>query len=256
MKSLQETLDSIKYTKKTIWDDAPNGWVRTLGPGDLGRVTEHFAELVLGGKRNVNNKEGYDLICAEKKVEVKAASLCISGGRPIFYWKAIRPTDPYTHIFFIAIYPDNIRGFLVPRENIPESALSRMSAKGSTNNNYQIATRNTNMLLPWMLSHEVLNSNADMLAKKISDEKKQLISNIKNKCLSPNYPEYAEYPVDILELSVRSANALKNANISTIGQLINMSESEFQEIPHMGLKSIGELDYVLHEFFVGADDIM
>lgn len=51
--------------------------------------------------------------------------------------------------------------------------------------------------------------------------------------------------VDELELSVRSANCLKNDNIVYIGDLIQKSESEMLRTPNFGRKSLSEIKEVL-----------
>ena len=63
-------------------------------------------------------------------------------------------------------------------------------------------------------------------------------------------PELAFNPallkkVDELELSVRSANCLKNDNIVYIGDLIQKSESEMLRTPNFGRKSFNEIKEVL-----------
>jgi len=51
--------------------------------------------------------------------------------------------------------------------------------------------------------------------------------------------------VDELELSVRSANCLKNDNIIYIGDLVQKSESEMLRTPNFGRKSLNEIKEVL-----------
>ena len=53
--------------------------------------------------------------------------------------------------------------------------------------------------------------------------------------------------VDELELSVRSANCLKNDNIVYIGDLILKSENEMLRTPNFGRKSLNEIKEVLSE---------
>lgn len=53
--------------------------------------------------------------------------------------------------------------------------------------------------------------------------------------------------VDELELSVRSANCLKNDNIVYIGDLIQKSEGEMLRTPNFGRKSLNEIKEVLAE---------
>jgi DNA-directed RNA polymerase subunit alpha len=53
-------------------------------------------------------------------------------------------------------------------------------------------------------------------------------------------------PVDELELSVRSANCLKNAGIYYIGDLVQKTEGEMLRTKNFGRKSLNEIKNVLH----------
>ena len=64
--------------------------------------------------------------------------------------------------------------------------------------------------------------------------------------------EYILWPnrlkkVEELELSVRSANCLKNDNIIYIGDLVQKSESEMLRTPNFGRKSLNEIKEVLQQ---------
>ncbi len=53
--------------------------------------------------------------------------------------------------------------------------------------------------------------------------------------------------VDELELSVRSANCLQNANIKTIGDLVLKTEAEMLKTKNFGRKSLKEIKEILAE---------
>jgi len=53
--------------------------------------------------------------------------------------------------------------------------------------------------------------------------------------------------VDDLELSVRSANCLKNAGITTIGDLVQKTEAEMLKTRNFGRKSLNEIKEILEE---------
>lgn len=57
--------------------------------------------------------------------------------------------------------------------------------------------------------------------------------------------------VDDLELSVRSANCLKNANIRYIGELVSKSEGEMLKTKNFGRKSLNEIKEILSEMGLG-----
>ena len=48
-----------------------------------------------------------------------------------------------------------------------------------------------------------------------------------------------------LELSVRSYNCLKNANIQTIGELVQKTEAEMLKTKNFGRKSLNEIKEIL-----------
>ncbi len=54
-------------------------------------------------------------------------------------------------------------------------------------------------------------------------------------------------PVSELELSVRSANCLKNASIRFIGELVQKSETEMLKTKNFGRKSLNEIKAILEE---------
>tara|TARA_Y100001960_G_C14216026_1_gene606646 strand:- start:41 stop:628 length:588 start_codon:yes stop_codon:yes gene_type:complete len=63
--------------------------------------------------------------------------------------------------------------------------------------------------------------------------------------IEPEFNRNLLRKVDELELSVRSANCLKNDNIVYIGDLIQKTESEMLRTPNFGRKSLNEIKEVL-----------
>jgi len=63
----------------------------------------------------------------------------------------------------------------------------------------------------------------------------------------PKFNENLYRSVEELELSVRSANCLKNANILKIYQLVNKTEGEMLKTKNFGRKSLNEIKEVLNE---------
>ncbi len=62
---------------------------------------------------------------------------------------------------------------------------------------------------------------------------------------SPEINPYMFRPVEVLELSVRSANCLKNANIKFIGELVTRSEHDMLRTKNFGRKSLNEIKEIL-----------
>jgi DNA-directed RNA polymerase subunit alpha len=94
-------------------------------------------------------------------------------------------------------------------------------------------------------------------AAKIVKEQAQLFINF-DESLEPEITDEAESTkqpinenlyrrVDELELSVRSANCLKNANIRLIGELVQKSEAEMLKTQNFGRKSLNEIKDILSE---------
>lgn len=68
---------------------------------------------------------------------------------------------------------------------------------------------------------------------------------------SPKLNDNLFRSVDDLELSVRSANCLKNANIRYIGELVTKSEAEMLKTKNFGRKSLNEIKEILSEMGLG-----
>jgi DNA-directed RNA polymerase subunit alpha len=59
--------------------------------------------------------------------------------------------------------------------------------------------------------------------------------------------EFLNQPVEDLELSVRSANCLKNADINFIGELCQKTDQEMLKTKNFGRKSLNEIKALLSE---------
>jgi len=91
------------------------------------------------------------------------------------------------------------------------------------------------------------------LAARILQDQLQLFINFEEPTAAGEEDKAAEPPfnknllrkVDELELSVRSANCLKNDNIVYIGDLVQKTEAEMLRTPNFGRKSLNEIKEVL-----------
>ena len=63
--------------------------------------------------------------------------------------------------------------------------------------------------------------------------------------------ENLDKSVEELELSVRSYNCLKNANIRTIRELVQKTEGEMLKTKNFGRKSLNEIKEILHSMGLG-----
>jgi len=80
-----------------------------------------------------------------------------------------------------------------------------------------------------------LEETGEALADAASDQPRAGISN-----------ENLDKSVEELELSVRSYNCLKNANIRTIRELVQKTEAEMLKTKNFGRKSLNEIKEILH----------
>ncbi|MDE0393047.1 MAG: DNA-directed RNA polymerase subunit alpha [Rhodospirillales bacterium] len=95
--------------------------------------------------------------------------------------------------------------------------------------------------------------DAIALAARILQDQLQLFINFEEprelpraeETLEPEFNPNLLRKVDELELSVRSANCLKNDNIIYIGDLVQYSEAEMLRTPNFGRKSLNEIKDVL-----------
>lgn len=77
--------------------------------------------------------------------------------------------------------------------------------------------------------------------------KKLRTSQLKNACTQLLLNENLFKTVDSLELSVRAANCLENANIKYIGELVTRTEADMLKTKNFGRKSLNEIKDILSE---------
>ncbi|MBF0332883.1 MAG: DNA-directed RNA polymerase subunit alpha [Alphaproteobacteria bacterium] len=101
----------------------------------------------------------------------------------------------------------------------------------------------------------VTPDDAVALAARILQDQLQLFINFEEPQAATEEEKKEELPfnknllrkVDELELSVRSANCLKNDNIIYIGDLVQKTEAEMLRTPNFGRKSLNEIKEVLSQ---------
>lgn len=74
------------------------------------------------------------------------------------------------------------------------------------------------------------------------------LNQLKQKLTGSSPQEISNLPLTEIELSVRATNCLKDANIKTIGELANKTESELLSFKNLGKKTLWELREILHSF--------
>ena len=85
-----------------------------------------------------------------------------------------------------------------------------------------------------------INFEEGTMSEEIAEEKPSTV-----------YNENLDRSVEELELSVRSYNCLKNANISTIRELVQKSEQEMLKTKNFGRKSLNEIKEILTAMGLG-----
>jgi DNA-directed RNA polymerase subunit alpha len=104
----------------------------------------------------------------------------------------------------------------------------------------------------------VTPENALAFAAKILKEQMTIFINFDEENAEPDlvessgddhdqFPPFLDKDVDDLELSVRSANCLKNAKIQYIGQLVQKTDAEMLKTKNFGRKSLNEIRSLLSE---------
>ena len=100
--------------------------------------------------------------------------------------------------------------------------------------------------------------NALAYAAKILKEQMTIFINFNEEIANPpdgaggpdpntDYPPFLDKNVEDRELSVRSANCLKNAQIQYIGELVNKTDAEMLKTKNFGRKSLNEIKALLAE---------
>ena len=113
---IDEILNDLenKYPiKKTIFSDHKNEWIKLQSNVKKGKIGEDIIINYLNA-----NKSGlyeYDVTTDTKRIEVKLSCLNESG---YFKWLNIRICDDYTHIALVGVMPEEIRLYLIPKDEM------------------------------------------------------------------------------------------------------------------------------------------
>ena len=162
---------------------------------------------------------------------------------------------------------ENGKGYVPATENRPEDAPIGMIPIDAIYSpvrqvSYQVgqtrvgqATDYDRLLLDVRTNGAVSPEDAIAYAARILQDQLQLFINFEERREARGEDGVADLPfnrhllrkVDELELSVRSANCLKNDNIVYIGDLVQKSEQEMLRTPNFGRKSLNEIKELLEQ---------
>jgi len=95
------------------------------------------------------------------------------------------------------------------------------------------------------IAAKILKEQLNVFINFEEEEEEEEIIPAKPSEQTPAINEYLYRSVDELELSVRSANCLKNANIKYIGELVQKTEAEMLKTKNFGRKSLNEIKEIL-----------
>ena len=127
----------------------------------------------------------------------------------------------------------------VPRWRSPWRSRSQCCTGGSVWTNGSVKPQDAVAYAAKILKDQLtifinFEETAEPVESPVSEEQEKLNENL-------------DKSVDELELSVRSANCLQNANIRYIGELVQRTEAEMLKTKNFGRKSLKEIKEILAE---------
>lgn len=96
------------------------------------------------------------------------------------------------------------------------------------------------------LAARLLGDHLSIFSTVEADKEEEIVE--EEPAIDPELSEVLSKPIEELDLSVRSANCLKNANIRTLGDLVQRSEREMLSTKNFGRKSLDEIKDVLENY--------
>ena len=155
--TIQDVLDTLKpICEQNPWSHSKNEWVKNLSPVAKGKVGVDLFVSLYGGKPMSNNRSGYDIQFRDMKIESKLSTRSYTGSNCYLY-NQIRPADPYTHYWLVAVDLDTVRVFLLHRDDLPEARLWKQhgGVDEANPNTFQLKTSNQEIIPEWLEKFEV-----------------------------------------------------------------------------------------------------
>lgn len=149
----QDELQRLRPTgARSDWFNRTNAWVRELSTRELSSLATDLLLQRIGGERTRSNEAGYKLVSEGRRIEVRVSTLSRINGYPSLAWTRISLSDPFTHLGLVAIFPDDVKVFLVEKSSIPNTAVKQIK---SSPGYYQIVTTRAFNLDPWFQQAEL-----------------------------------------------------------------------------------------------------
>jgi len=133
------------------WLNKPNSWVRNLNARHLSDVAAQLVHLIVGGSRVEDPSAGYKILSGDMAVEVRVSTLSRINGYPSLSWQNIK-LEYCSHIAFVALYPCDVRVFILPVVDIPHERLGPIRRSPGQ---YQVVTARAYDPPAWMVPYEV-----------------------------------------------------------------------------------------------------
>lgn len=197
-------------------------------------------DIITDGTVEVLNPDHYIATMSAEDSSFKAELVVKMGKGYIPAKKELDPTQPEGTINIDAIFsPIKKVNYIVSHARVGQitdydKLVLEVWTDGSLNPEDAIA-----------YSAKILKQQLDVFInfEEVDEEVPQVVADEKG-----NANEVLLRSVEDLELSVRSANCLKNAGINTIGELVQKTEAEMLKTKNFGRKSLSEIKDILNEY--------
>jgi hypothetical protein len=133
------------------WLDKPNSWLRQLNAVRLNEMAVCLVHKLVGGQRNNSRDIRYKISANGKYIDVKVATLGRINNVRSLGWR-LHLSGLYSHLALVAIYPTDARVFLIPIEQIPDTAFRLVKGR---KDQYQFVTTQPYELPAWLLGYEI-----------------------------------------------------------------------------------------------------
>jgi len=154
---IEDTADTlVPEDERDHFTDSRFEWIWRMANASKGEVGERLIETLFDGTR-VTEEDEYDVVVGEQRHEVKLACLRARG---TYAWNQIRLGYDYTHLTLIAVNPEDIRIFVIPKDEVSETELMHQhGGQERDGDTYVYESKKRDWPPYWMLSNEWTESS-------------------------------------------------------------------------------------------------